>query len=89
MSDYGTPYFVDDSSSVSLKSAEMNRAERLRWRRQLYRLRRDCEMAEQRDERLRRQREYSRRRCAQLTEQQRQEILQLKDKTNALLDRDP
>ena len=53
-------------SNDSLR-AKMNREERLR---------RDCETAEQRDERLRRQRENARRRCAQLTEQQREEILQ-------------
>jgi len=45
-------------------------------RRELYRLRGDCDTAEKRDEKLRRERENARRRRARLTEQQREDILQ-------------
>ena len=45
----------------------MNREERLHWRRELYRLRRERETTEEREERLARQREYIKYRCAILT----------------------
>ena len=54
---------------------KMNREERLRRRRELYRLRRDRETPEQREERLQRERENARRRRGRFTEQQMQEIL--------------
>ena len=55
----------------------MNSEERHSCRRELYRLRRERETTEEREERLARQREYMRHRCAGQTEQPRERILQL------------
>ena len=54
----------------------MNSGERRSRRRELYRLRRERETTEEREEILARQREYMRQRCAGQTEQQRERILQ-------------